>query len=73
MWALAGLSFEQGLNVIALNDGDHPLYPLFHSRRRPRPRKHTFSEIADVIESWFSESNEGVGGFASRTTKRQTA
>jgi hypothetical protein len=35
--------------------------------------KHTFSEIADVIEGWFTKSNEGVGSFVSRTTKRQTA
>lgn len=39
--ALAGLSMDKSSSVVAMNDGDDGYH------------KHTFAEIADVVEGWF--------------------
>lgn len=44
---LAGLTAEQSVKVIAMNDGGRL------SWGKPRYHKHTFAEIADVVEGWF--------------------
>jgi hypothetical protein len=59
----AGLGLEQAEEIIALNDGSWSEMML------RTHRKHTFSEIADVVEGWFRNANEGVGAVASRITK----
>ena len=41
----AGLSKSQVDDVIYMNDG--------HRFCRPTGRKHTFREIADIVEAWF--------------------
>ncbi len=44
---LAGLTAEQSVRVISMNDGCPP------STGKPPYHKHTFAEIADVVEGWF--------------------
>ena len=47
---MAGLSRKQGWEVISMNDGRG--YDCF---RGDCFRRHTFAEIADVVEGWFSK------------------